>query len=147
MQFTVKGKPQGKARPRFSPRSHTIYTPSKTTAYERIIALEFKTAGGKCLPAGHYVAVDVLAFFPIPKSYSRHKRQDCIDGKIRPDKKPDSDNILKVVLDGLNGYAYDDDKQIVEAICRKYYTGDEEGYIWVAVREVNTAGGQNDEGK
>lgn len=135
MQFIVKGKPQGKKRPRFSSISHTIYTPSETQTYEHQIALAFKAGGGRCIPTGQCVAVAVTAFFPVPKSYSKGKRTACIDGDIRPDKKPDVDNVLKVVLDALNGVAYDDDKQVIEAICRKYYT-DGEGYLWVAVRSV-----------
>ena len=135
MQFIVKGRPQGKKRPRFSRVSHTVYTPSETINYETQIALAFKAGGGRCIPTGQCVAVSVTAFFPVPKSYSKGKRKACIDGDIRPDKKPDIDNVLKVVLDALNGLAYDDDKQVIEAICRKYYT-DGEGYLWVVVKSV-----------
>lgn len=135
MQFIVKGRPQGKKRPRFSGVSHTVYTPRETTNYETQIAMAFKAGGGKCIPAGQCVSVSVTAFFPVPQSYSKGKRKACINGDIRPDKKPDIDNVLKVVLDALNGLAYDDDKQVIEAICRKYYT-DGEGYLWVAVRSV-----------
>ena len=135
MQFIVKGRPQGKKRPRFSRVSHTVYTPRETTNYETQIAMAFKAGGGRCIPAGQCVAVSVTAFFPVPQSYSRGKRKACIDGAILPDKKPDIDNVLKVVLDALNGLAYDDDKQVIEAICRKYYT-DGEGYLWIVIKSV-----------
>lgn len=135
MQFIVKGRPQGKKRPRFSRVSHTVYTPRETTNYETQIALAFKVGGGRCIPAGQCVSVSVTAFFPVPKSYSKGKRKACIDGDIRPDKKPDMDNILKVVLDGLNSVAYEDDKQVIELTGRKYYT-DGEGYLWISVSEV-----------
>lgn len=135
MQFIVKGRPQGKKRPRFSRISHTVYTPRETISYENQIAMAFKAGEGRCIPEGQCVAVSVTAFFPVPKSYSKGKRKACIDGDIRPDKKPDIDNVLKVVLDALNGLAYDDDKQVIEAICRKYYT-DGEGYLWVVVKSV-----------
>lgn len=92
-------------------------------------------AGGKCIPADCYVSVSVSAFFPIPKSYSKAKRQACIDRELRPDKKPDIDNILKSVLDAMNRVAYEDDKQVVELIGRKYYT-ESDGYLWVSIREV-----------
>lgn len=135
MQFIVKGRPQGKKRPRFSSVSHTVYTPHETINYETQIALTFKAGGGRRIPAGQYVAVAVTAFFPVPQSYSKGKRKACIDGAIRPDKKPDIDNVLKVVLDALNGLAYDDDKQVIESICRKYYT-DGEGYLWIVIKPV-----------
>ena len=53
---------------------------------------------------------------------------------LRPDKKPDMDNILKAVLDALNKVAYEDDKQVVELIGRKYYT-ESDGFLWVSVEE------------
>lgn len=135
MDFIVDGKPQGKQRPRFSRISKTVYTPTKTAKYEKQIALAFKAGGGRCIPEGQCVSVSVTAFFPVPKSYSKGKRKACIDGDIRPDKKPDIDNIIKAVLDGLNGVAYEDDKQVVEAIGRKYYT-ESDGYLWISVSGV-----------
>lgn len=45
------------------------------------------------------------------------------------------DNILKIVLDGLNGVAYADDKQVIEVRCRKFYSVSS-GYLKVSVSEV-----------
>lgn len=134
MDFIVDGKPQGKQRPRFSRISKTVYTPNKTAKYEKQIAKAYTDAGGKCIPAECYVSVSVSAFFPVPKSYSKKKREDCLERRLRPDKKPDMDNILKVVLDALNEVAYVDDKQVVELIGRKYYT-ESDGFLWVSVEE------------
>lgn len=135
MDFIVDGKPQGKQRPRFSRISKTVYTPNKTVKYEKQIAKAYTDSGGKCIPADGYVSVNVSAFFPVPKSYSKKKREDCLERRLRPDKKPDMDNILKVVLDALNKVAYEDDKQVVELIGRKYYT-ESDGYLWISVREA-----------
>ena len=44
------------------------------------------------------------------------------DGKIRPTKKPDADNIMKAVADALNGIAYKDDSQIVNVTIAKWYS-------------------------
>lgn len=135
MDFVVDGKPQGKQRPRFSRISKTVYTPTKTAKYEKQIAKAYTDSGSKCIPADCYVSVTVHAFFPIPKSYSKKKRQECLEWTRRPAKKPDMDNIIKAVLDALNGVAYVDDKQVVEVIGRKYYE-DGDGYLWVSVREA-----------
>ena len=135
MDFIVDGKPQGKQRPRFSRISKTVYTPTKTAKYEKQIAKAYTESGGKCISADCYVSVSVSAFFPVPKSYSKKKRQDCLEHVLRPDKKPDMDNILKVVLDGLNTVAYEDDKQVVELIGRKYYT-ESDGFLWISVSEA-----------
>lgn len=37
-------------------------------------------------------------------------------GEIRPTKKPDMDNVVKIIADSLNNLAYYDDTQIVEAV-------------------------------
>lgn len=43
------------------------------------------------------------------------------DGYIRPTKKPDCDNIAKIICDALNGIAYYDDSQIVKIEVDKVY--------------------------
>ena len=135
MEFIVEGDPQGKARPRFSRKSGTVYTPAKTAKYEKEIRQSFLAVGGKLIPNGGYVTVAVDAYFKIPKSYSKEKRLSCAHNINRPDKKPDMDNILKVVMDALNKVAYEDDKQVVEVRCRKWYSSST-GFLRISVREL-----------
>lgn len=116
--FFVPGKVQGKARPRFSSRSGTVYTPGKTKSYERQIAEAYEAQHGPCFEGSVMVVIE--AVFPIPKSWPRAKKAEALAGKLPPGK-PDIDNILKVVLDGLNGIAYEDDKQVVLTQCKKVY--------------------------
>lgn len=134
MEFVVEGEPQGKARPRFSRRSGTVYTPAKTAKYEKEIRDSFLAAGGKLIPEGSYVLVTIDAYFEIPKSYTKRKRLACERNINRPDKKPDIDNVLKVVLDALNGVAYVDDKQVIGVICRKWYSRSS-GFLKVQILE------------
>ena len=82
-----------------------------------------------------YVGITVDAYFQIPKSYTKGKRLACQHNINRPAKKPDIDNTLKVVLDALNKAAYEDDKQVVEVSCRKWYSRSA-GYLRISVREV-----------
>lgn len=79
------------------------------------------------------MAISVHACFGVPKSYTKKKRAECLDCLIRPAKKPDIDNVLKAVLDALNGFAYDDDRQVVSVTCRKFYAA--QGYIRIGIRE------------
>ncbi|MDM0834524.1 RusA family crossover junction endodeoxyribonuclease [Clostridium perfringens] len=44
------------------------------------------------------------------------------DGLEKPTKKPDSDNIGKIILDSLNGVDYKGDSQIIEFSFIKRYT-------------------------
>lgn len=135
MEFIVEGDPQGKARPRFSRISGSVYTPAKTARYERDIKNAFLSTGGTLIPDGHYVGITVDAYFKIPKSYIKGKRWACECNINRPDKKPDIDNVLKVVLDALNKVAYKDDKQVIEVICRKWYSRSS-GFLRISVREL-----------
>ncbi|EGT3840206.1 RusA family crossover junction endodeoxyribonuclease, partial [Clostridioides difficile] len=41
---------------------------------------------------------------------------------LRPNKKPDIDNVVKIIADSLNEIAYKDDTQIVEVVASKYYS-------------------------
>lgn len=45
-----------------------------------------------------------------------------LEGRELPLKKPDIDNIVKVVADALNGVAYHDDTQIAMVIAAKTYS-------------------------
>lgn len=55
----------------------------------------------------------------IPKYYSKKRVQAIREGLEKPTKKPDVDNIAKIVLDSLNKIAFNDDAQIVGLIVLK----------------------------
>lgn len=115
--FAVPGKPQGKARPRFTRSGHT-YTPGSTAAYEERVKLAYKQSGGGKLSG--FVSADILAVFTVPKSYTKAQRAAALNASFAP-KKPDCDNIAKIILDALNGIAYDDDAQVVKLRVEKRY--------------------------
>ena len=137
MKFIVEGKPQGKARARtfYNKRMGKMQsiTPIQTKSYEDLIRWSYKAAGGKYL-GEKTLQVNIQAFYPIPKAFSKVKTNDAINGDIRPTSKPDCDNIVKVVLDALNGVAYYDDKQVVAVSCNKYYGV--RGYLQIAIEEL-----------
>ena len=68
------------------------------------------------------VKVDILAVYPIPKSFTKKERLQVLRGELHPTKKPDADNIGKIVADALNGVAYRDDSQIILLRIRKTYS-------------------------
>ena len=45
-----------------------------------------------------------------------------LSGLISPTKKPDVDNVIKIILDALNGFAWHDDSQVVNLQIEKKYT-------------------------
>ena len=141
IEIIVPGKPRGKGRPRFG-NGHA-FTPAGTRRYEREIAVEAQRAVAREADwdKSAAVRVEIIAAFPVPKSWSKGKRADARDGGICPETKPDIDNVAKAVLDALNGIAFEDDKQVVEIVARKLYVPAEcashpllrEGYIRATV--------------
>ena len=116
----VTGPITGKARPRFNTQTGTAYNPRTTKRYEALIEWCYKTQHGEYY---HEFPVDVtiIVEHSVPKNTPIAQREAMLAGKIEPMKKPDIDNIAKIVLDALNGVAYKDDKQVVELHCYKRY--------------------------
>ena len=117
MIFTIEGEPKGKQRPRFNSKTHSTYTPTETRAYEKRVKYGYVMAGGKIIEDA--VKLEVWAFCKIPTSICK-KRAQAMTGTPAT-KKPDVDNILKIIQDGLTGVAYADDKQVTEVVLHKNY--------------------------
>jgi Holliday junction resolvase RusA-like endonuclease len=120
IKLTIPGEPIGKARPRWSP--HGVYTAQKTMSYETLIKELFTINYPGFKPIEGPVAIILEIFQAIPKSAAAKKKAEMIKGKIRPVKKPDADNVLKIFGDGLQGIAYRNDTQIIEAHVYKFYS-------------------------
>ena len=119
--FIVHREPKGKQRVRVT-RSGHAYTPNDTTTYEGIVRSEYQTQLGNAKPFLGEVEVDICAYFEIPKSWSKKKQALAKERDLRPTKKPDCDNVAKMICDALNGLAYKDDAQVVSLRVYKYYT-------------------------
>lgn len=132
VKFIVPGEPQGKARARTG--KGFAYTPEKTVLYENLIKTEYRSQCGNMWFENAFM-ITVTAHFSIPKSYSKKKYKQAAQGLLSPTKKPDADNIAKVVCDALNGVAYHDDSAAVELIIRKRFS-ETAGYVEVEICEV-----------
>lgn len=117
IKLTIPGEPCAKQRPRVC--KWGTYTPAKTVNYETFIKELFAISGQQKLNGP--LVLTIYAYFSIPKSDSKKTRQAKLSGEILPAKKPDVDNLIKIVADALNGLAYDDDAQIVSATIKKVY--------------------------
>lgn len=123
VKFTIDGNPIGWQRVGYNRYTGAKFTQEKTRQHEQLVALMYRQqAGAFRFPKGTYLDMRVIAYLPIPKSKNKIERQLMIEGKIRPTVKPDWDNIGKLIADALNGIAYDDDKCIVDAQVRKFYS-------------------------
>jgi Holliday junction resolvase RusA-like endonuclease len=122
VEIMLPGLPRGKGRPRFTVRGGfaRTYTDDKTASFEGALRLAGSVAMRGRAPLSGPLALDMVAVFPIPASWSKVKRGLAEIGAVRPTGKPDCDNLLKVI-DGLNGVVWVDDSQIVSATIAKCY--------------------------
>ena len=119
VSFIVPGNPQGKARPRvcrINGKSMT-YTPKKTVKYEKLIRASYNAVSGAKFEKNVPLEMHILALFYLPKGSTKRFINAALNNEVYPVKKPDCDNIIKVICDALNGLAYHDDSQV----CRVYF--------------------------
>lgn len=128
-EFEVIGDIKGKERPRINTYTCTAYTPNNTKDYENLIKQYFKIKYPRYVPLENRVSVKIMAYFKIPKSTTKKDKVLIEEGKLSPTKKPDIDNIVKIILDALNKMAFKDDNQITKLEIEKFYTEDEEKVI------------------
>lgn len=131
MKFEVIGKIKGKARPRLG--KFSTYTPTATANYENLVKISYLNSKGINLHSKP-IKMQIQAIFEPPKSISKKRREELLKGQPVI-KKPDTDNILKIVADALNKVAYDDDSQICNMSITKTY-GEQEKLI-IDVEELS----------
>lgn len=135
IQFHVPGNPVAKGRPRFARRGNFVstYTPAKTKDYEaKVRGLAMEAMQGRS-PLDTPIVAVIKILMPVPASYSKARRQACLDTREMPTKKPDWDNVAKAITDSLNGIVYVDDCQIVSVYITKRYSS--EAGVDVTIRE------------
>lgn len=138
VKFTVVGEPKGKGRPRFIPQTGRAITPKDTANYETLVRMEYMAqCRGFKFPDSAMLDMRILAYYSIPKSQTKTKKELMKKQLLRPTKKPDMDNVVKIIADSLNQVAYHDDKQIVDCQCRKFYSDNPR--VEVTIKEVETS--------
>ena len=117
--FTLNIDPRPKARPKVY-RWATVNPSQKD---EELAARHFDACEGKPdHPLNGQICVWFKFFVNPPKSTPQWKKPLMDQGLIRPNKSPDLDNYVKLILDALNGRLWEDDRYIVEMHSVKFYT-------------------------
>lgn len=124
-EFSVPGKIIGKGRPRLNTYTGSVYTPTRTKDYEELVQQYFLLKYPTYKPFEGRVKVEIGAYFGVPKTTKKADKELMLQNKINPTKKPDIDNIVKIVLDAMNGVAFKDDIQITKLDIEKVYSEDE----------------------
>jgi Holliday junction resolvase RusA-like endonuclease len=122
--FTVPGQPQGKGRAKIVKIGgfSRMATPAKTVAYEGLVAHAAQQAMRGAPPIETACACNVFIDCQVPASWSQKKQRMALAGEVLPTTKPDIDNVVKAVFDGLNGVLWRDDVLVVDVRIRKRYS-------------------------
>jgi Holliday junction resolvase RusA-like endonuclease len=118
--LTIPGEPQGKQRPRVS--KFGTYTPKKTVNYETYIKELFAIKYPNFIPLEGPLKMELYIYVLIPSSASKKKIRLMENGELLPTKRPDVDNIEKLVFDALEKLAYKNDSQICRVTKIKDYS-------------------------
>lgn len=125
MVLTIHGNPVAQGRPRFFRRGNYVgaYDPGKSKTWKDSIRLQAIQQGAKIIE--NAASMDMVFYLVRPKSLSKKI--------VHHVKRPDLDNLVKAVKDGLSGVCYKDDSQIVAHTAKKMYAVD---FVGVVVRIV-----------
>jgi Holliday junction resolvase RusA-like endonuclease len=122
--FFIPGNPVAKGRGRaavVAGHAH-VFTPAKTRSYETLVKQMAAATMDGAPPFELPVRVHIDVMLPIPASMSKKDRAHAVDGRLLPGKKPDLDNCVKAVTDGLQQIAFVDDKLICDLRATKRYS-------------------------
>lgn len=114
--LSIPGAPLPGSRPRVTSRG--TYDPQKKekTATKWLLRSQYSDS-----PSSSPLILDIQFHLPIPKSYSKKKQAAAASGELHHTSKPDIDNLLKYILDSMNGIIFTDDSHIFMLQSKKLY--------------------------
>ena len=124
-ELVLLGNPRGKGRGRTFVRGgrSVTTTPPATRAYEdnlySVASLYMLQKG--LLPLDGAVILEIDAWMPVPKSWSKKRREAALACELLPTGRPDWDNIGKMT-DALTGVIWHNDSQVVKSTVTKRYS-------------------------
>lgn len=131
MKLIILGTPKAKQSARF--RAITSKKTGKTfvSSYQKTSVVENASNIGKAvlsqLPLGfvpfdYAIGAKVTFVFPVLSSWNKTTKQLFENGTtIYKTSKPDVDNCIKALFDGLNGILFIDDSRVSKVLCEKIY--------------------------
>ena len=108
--------PMSAPRPRFS-KNGRVFSPPKYEDYKSKISSQYKGY----FFGDNFIKIKICFEFKVPKSYNKEKRSKALEGILRPTQK-DTDNLVKGILDALNGVSFTDDRYIYYIQAEKRYS-------------------------
>lgn len=136
--FTVPGPPTGKGRPQFVRATGRAVTPKATRLAESRVLHAWTAQDMPRIDIGA-VAIEVEAVLERPQGHYKTAGDLSAAGRRShwPTKTPDADNLLKLVMDSLNKFAYRDDAQVVHAwVVKRWANPGETEHLRITVRSM-----------
>lgn len=128
--FSVPGEPRGKDRPRASGRVVwedgraralvTVHSDADMVRREKAVLDEFLLRHRGHQPFVGPVMLQFTAIFETPTGWPKPLREAAQRGQIYHTSVPDKDNIEKLIVDALNGWAFVDDAQVQGGGVKRY---------------------------
>lgn len=122
--LVIHGQPQGKERPKFNMKTGRTYTPNRTILAENNIRQVWREAGCPRIEDDVAIGIAVIVTVTRPRSHFKSNGQLSALGRRHPvprTKKPDLDNVVKLVMDALNSHAYRDDVRVARIYCERVW--------------------------
>lgn len=132
MKFTIPIIPKAQMRARHGRSKSGLSVTYKAEAQRQAegnlcaLLLPFRPE----MPLEGPLAIKITAYLPVPMSWSGKRISQAEKGQVKPDCKPDLDNLVKNIKDCLTAANFwQDDKQVVFLTARKLYN-DGRGPRW-----------------
>lgn len=130
LAFSIPGTPRGKARPRArgrvvwqggQPRAVVnVHSDPRMEQLEAEILRLFRFRYPRHQPWTGAVLIRFTAVFETPEGWNRALKAAALAGELYSTRKPDKDNIEKLIVDALNGWAWVDDAQVMGGGIKRY---------------------------
>lgn len=142
IKFVFEIEPVQQIRPRARRfRDKVImYDPKAVKVFKRRIgklAHQMMKESGCIRYEGKPLTVDVWFFRPVQEKISKKEKARRIRGTVLPIVKPDCDNYIKSLLDGMNGVVWKDDALITDIFAHKRYSDKPRIEITIMETEAN----------
>lgn len=123
LKIEIPGDVQAQQRPKFSRYGNNVSVrdPKESKDYKSFVRLVASQVAPDVLITEE-IRMSIDVYRKIPKSFSKKKHQQAVDGVLRPTTKPDIDNLAKGIKDGLSKVIWRDDSQVTELVARKWYS-------------------------
>lgn len=128
IKLVIPGQPRQQSRPRsriVTPKGKkpfiTVYDDKPDKINKAFIA-SCATQVKPPEPFDCDLEVEIIFYRELLKSFSKKKIEQALAGLIRPSTKPDIDNYVKAVFDGINGIIWKDDARVVDLKTSKFYS-------------------------